>query len=292
MPFELRTIDTPRYLIQVLPLFQDNQSFTNAEFVDATAAIGLSESPRRTRHLTTHWFLLGLLDRTKCGSSFKYALSSYGAIILDNLRFGPSLAIELVHWTWYSGFLRAPVSEWGASWLYQQLSDLIWENSPARIVANKLLANMVELANSTFPDNYPSFNITSITSVIAWLSELDPPFLSKGDPDDPGRNHESNKRQYCSPELVLLAIQLQYTVKRLPFGVPLLMDDELIDSISKICLLDSNQFWPMAEICALTFPKLSRKETAYGTSLSISEPAEFTPPTPRALKSTTSQENR
>ena len=281
MPFEIRSVDTPIYLRGVLPLFRGGTSFTNKELVKTTPTVGLSDSVLRISRLTQSWHILGILDRVKEQKAYRYSLNEFGENLLNELQFNSSLAIELVHWTYYSAWLRSPDSQWGWSWLYQEVCDMMWDNSPSQIIPRKLMTDTVEKANSLFPEQSPSFDVLSIRSVMAWLAAMDPPFLLKKDESDSKSPLLSRKRESCSPELVFLAIQLQYQIKALSFDAPLLMDEALIEAVCKVCMLAPEQFWPMAEICSLTFPSLKRKETLYGTSLMITEAAPFTPPEPR-----------
>lgn len=288
MSFKIWTIDNPNYLKGVLPLFQAGKSFTNSELVQTTPRIGLSDSPKRIAHLTHSWYVLGILERRQeDNKAYRYSLSNFGSDLLNKLQFNPPLAMEFVHWVWYSAWLRSPDPEWGWSWVYQEVCNMLWDSSPDQAVPRKLLADALEKANSLFPDQSPSFDISSVRSVTAWLAALDPPFLVKEDEDDPNSSLFSQKRVSCSPELLFLAIQLQYGTKGLSYGTPLLMDDELIDTVCSVCLLGPDQFWPMAQVCSLTFQALVRKETAYGTSWTITEPAPFTPPPPRSAKAKT-----
>jgi len=287
MSFKIWSIDKPTYLKGVLPLFQGGSSITNSELVQTTPRIGLSDSPRRIAHLTQSWYVLGILERMQEeNKAYRYSLSSFGVDLLSKLQFNPPLAIEFVHWIWYSAWLRSPDPEWGWSWVYQEVTNMLWESSPSQAMPRKLLADALERANSLFPEESPSFDVTSVRSVTAWLAAMDPPFLIKEDENDPNSPLLSRKRESCSPELLFLAIQLQYQTKGLPFDTPLLMDEELVGTVCSVCMLAPEQFWPMAEVCSLTFPALVRKETAYGTSWTITEPAPFTPPSPRSAKAT------
>lgn len=287
MSFKIWSIDNPTYLKGVLPLLRGGTNFTNSELVKATPIVGLSDSLKRIEHITKSWYVLGILDRVReQNQAYRYSLNEYGENLLDKLQFNPPLAIEFVHWAWYSAWLRSPHFEWGWSWVYQEACNTMWENSPSQIVTKKLLADTLEKANLLFPEQAPSFDILSIRSVMAWLAAMAPPFLVKENEADPQSSFLSRKRGSCSPELMFLAIQLQYQAKGLPFGAPLLIDEALIEAVCKVCMLAPEQFWPMAEICSLTFASLVRKETLYGASLMITEVAPFTPPEPRPLKTT------
>lgn len=293
MSFKIWGIDKPAYLRGVLPFFQSEATFTNSELADVTPTVGLSDHVRRIGHLTQSWYILGILDRVReQNQAYRYSLSEFGENLLNELQFNSSLAIELVHWAYYSAWLRSPDFQWGWSWVYQEVCDVMWDNSPSQIVPRKLMADTLEEANSLFPEQAPSFDIVSIRSVTSWLAIIEPPFLIKKDKSDPNSPLLSRKRENCSPELLFLAIQLQYQVKGLPFGTPLLMDEALIETVCKVCMLAPEQFWPMAEICGLTFPSLVRQESLYGTSLMITEAAPFTSPEPRPLKASPEQEIR
>ncbi len=291
MTFKIWDVDNPMHLKGVLPLFQTDTSFTNTELIRITPKVGLSNHIRRIGHLTQSWYILGILDRVKDEKqAYRYRISEFGSYILNTLQFSPSLTIDFLHWAWYSAWLRSPNFEWGWSWTYQTTCNAMWESSSGQVIPKKLAADTLEKANLQFPTEAPAFNIQSIRNVMTWLSAMEPPFLIKKDETQTGGSWLSRKRESCSPELLFLAIQLQYQTKGLPFGTPLLIDDEIIEAVSKVCLLASEQFWPMVELCGLTFASLTRKETSYGTSLTVTELAPFTPPEPRSLKSTSDME--
>ncbi|MCK4473219.1 MAG: hypothetical protein KAW49_15660, partial [Anaerolineae bacterium] len=194
MPFEIRSVDTPIYLRGVLPLFRGGTSFTNKELVKTTPTVGLSDSVLRISRLTQSWHILGILDRIKEQKSYRYSLNEFGENLLNELQFNSSLAIEIVHWTYYSAWLRSPDFQWGWSWVYQEVCDVMWDNSPSQIIPRKLMADTVEKANSLFPEQSPSFDVLSIRSVMAWLAAMDPPFLLKKDESDSKSPLLSRKR--------------------------------------------------------------------------------------------------
>lgn len=292
MTFKMWTIDTPEYLKGVLPLFQTDTSFTNSELAKKTSAIGLSDNLRRIAHLLQSWYLLGILDRTKeQNQPYRYRLSEFGQAILEILQFNPSLTMEFMHWAWYSAWLRLPNLEQGWSWVYMEACHALWESSPSQVIPKKLVADTLEKASLQFLEKVPLADIEFVRSIMSWLSALEPPFLEKKDETKTSSVWISRKRESCSPELVFLAIQLQYQIKDLSFGTPLLMDEKIIEVVCKVCMLAPEQFWPMVELCSLTFASLVRKETAYGTSLMVLEPAPFTPPEPRSLKLTSTEED-
>lgn len=283
MSFQLWTTDNPTYLKEILPFFQTPTGLTNEELVEATGRIGLSDSVKRIAHMTQFWYILGILDRElEPTRAYRYKLSKFGEDILNSLQFGSSMPFELVHWSMYSAWLRTSDFEWGWSWLYKEACDEMWEHSPDQVVTKKLQSALLERANMRFPELAPTFDVQAVRSVTYWLSALDPPFLVKEDESKKGSPWLSQRRRRCSPELLFLSIQLQYHTKGLSFGTPLLMNDDLVDALCKVCMLDPDEFWPMAEVSSLTFPYLVRKETAYGTALTIAEVAPFTPPEPRA----------
>ena len=294
MSFKLWSIDGPKYFEQVLPLFQTGICLTNIELVQLTEDILLSSSVRSIGHLAQFWFVLGVLDRTKDPRrGYKYSLSEFGKSTLQSLQFNTSLAVDLLHWTIHSTWWRSPEFVRGWSWLYQEACDTMWEDSPKEVIPKKLLSDMSERANSQFQSGAsPTFSIQSIRTVMRWLSALEPPFLTKKEETNRGSPWLSHRRESCSPELLFLALQIQYRVKDLPFGTSLLMDDDLVETVCKTCLLAPERFWPMVELCSLTFPALTRKETSYGTSLMIAEAAPFTPPEPRALATSSRQDSR
>jgi hypothetical protein len=284
MSFEIYSIDGPDYLVKILPLFGNGSSYTSQELADVVRYMGLSIHPRRSRHLLQVWFTLGFLDRLVGKKrAYRYCLSTFGEDLLNKLSFNKTLCLELAHWAWYSAWWRSQDFERAWAWLYQDVCNFLWDSSPSEVIVKQIRANAINRAMEIYPDHKPALDDQSIGSILAWQVELDPPFLIRKESGESKKGLQSKKRDSCSPELLYLAIQLQYYIKNLPFNTPILIDDLMIESICKICLLNQEQFWPLVNICLLTFSSLSRKETVYGSSLTIMEPANFTPPPPRSL---------
>jgi len=281
MSFQIFSIDSSEYLIKVLPLFRGGKSYTSNELADLFNSLDLSVHPRRCRHLLQIWYVLGFLNRDRVGNAYNYELSDFGKGLLKKLQFNQPLAVELAHWAWYSAWLRSPEFEIAWSWLYQDICNLLWEASPNVINAKQLTAIAVENAALLYPNQNQALDNASIGAILSWLATMDPPFLIKEDRESSRSSLVSQKRDSCNPELMYLSIQLQYYIKGITFGTPLLIEEQIINAICKTCLLRLEQFWPMVELCSITFNSLVRKETAYGTSLSIDAAAPFTPPYPR-----------
>ena len=282
MSFQIFSVDNPDYLKKILPLFRGGERLTALELSQSVDSLGLSMHPRRSRHLLQIWYVLGFMERRKeNGGAFRYQLSSFGTELLNHLSFNESLAIELGHLAWYSAWLRAPDFERAWSWLYFDICNLLWERSPSIIVPKQLTADAVERAAAKYPDELPALDTLSINSVLMWLTALEPSFLNRG--QEKGY-WSSQLRDSCSPELMYLAIQLQYSIRELSLGSSILIDDEFISSVCRTCLLSSQSFWPLVEICDLTFSTLAKKETAYGTSIIVYDTATFTPPIPRSTR--------
>lgn len=287
MSFKLWTTDTPQFIKELLPTFHTSSGYNNMELVTVAERLGISQSARLMRRLMQFWYALGILDREKeTSGAYRYTISYFGDNVLDSIQFGATMTYDLIHWSMYSAWIRIPNFEWGWSWLYRETCDEVWESSPGEIAVKRLQAALLERANHAFPELSPTFDVNTIRAVASWLSALEPPFLVKAHESSKSARLLSRKRERCSPELLFLSLQLQYTLRGLPFGTPLLMDEELIAAVCRVCMLDSAQFWPMAELCGLMFPSLTRKETAYGTSLTVSEAAPFTPPLPRGTGTT------
>lgn len=287
MPFHLWSTDTPEYIETFLPVFAKQKSYSNQELVDVSTTMGETDVERRISHLNQFWYTLGLLDRNKDGHKYIYSISEFGEKILPLLNFNAALCFDILHFALINAWKQDQHENWGWSWVYRAVGKLLWKGEVREVDSSNLLARVNDLADQEIPDFRAKINPIAMGTSFKWMSSLTPPFLIKDDPDKSDRTvkYGVQRREFCNPELILLAVCLEYQGRGIPFGSPLVMDEGAVDSISETCLLDNNQFWPVMDLADITFNNLvQKKETLYGTSILLAAQPDFYPPDPRLLE--------
>lgn len=286
MPFHLWSTDTPEYIEKVLPIFGSGNTYTNKELAENTPDSGATDNIRRLGHLTQFWYTLGLLDRKKDGSTYYYSLSKFGESTLSLLNFNKSLCFDLLHYALLNAWIQDQHENWGWSWVYKTTTDLLWESDNQEIENNIIHAQVMEIADVELSDWEAKVDPVAMTTTANWLARLSPPFLIRDSEDESSKSikYRVVKREYCNPELMLLAVALEYHYRELPFGTPMVMDENTITNVCRVCLLDPSQFWPVIDLAAITFANyLHKKDTLYGTSVALLEQPDHLPPNPRRL---------
>lgn len=62
------------------------------------------------------------------------------------------------------------------------------------------------------------------------------------------------------------------TVEGVPYGTALAINEQQIEAICKVCLLDPEHFWEMADLTQMTVSGYEIHQGQWGTSLTLESP--------------------
>lgn len=222
-------------------------------FVDAFASMGMGE-----------------IQVGKSVPRIKYfQLTKFGKQVKDTYSTNRDLFFDLIHFSFYSTWMRT-LDVWrGRFWLYVSICDDLWENAPAEMDNFELAGKMQRESQRLFSEYQPSFTARSVRAVFPWLGALNPPFLSKY---DNVKHLCSKRRTYCTPQLFHLATDLAYTSLQIHYGTSLAVDESIVKAICKTCLLDPDKFWDMADRTQMSIRGYEIRKGQFGTSISLDGP--------------------
>jgi hypothetical protein len=218
------------------------------------------------------WTLSGIgdsfVERSK-GRMTYFRLSEYGKYIQEMYSTNRELFFDLIHFTFYSAWVRSNDVWRGRFWLYATICDDLWDYAPAEMDSIELASKMQSESQRLFSEYQPTFPERSVRSIFPWLGALTPPFLQKC-----GQRSLlcSKRRAYCTPQLFHLATDLAYTSRQLLYGTSLAVDDTIIQAICKTCLLDPDKFWDMADRTQMSIRGFEIRKGQFGTSISLEGP--------------------
>jgi len=202
------------------------------------------------------------------GKRVYFQISPFGHYLQEIYSTNNVLFFEIIHFIFYSTWLRTNDIRKARFWVYKQVCDDLWVNAPSKMDSFNLASRIQSLAHETFPDYYPAFSERSARAVFPWVNALTPSFLVQ-----PGAKSEylSNKRNYCTSQLFNLAIDLIYTLRKLNYGTSLNIDDGMINEVSMICLLDPERFWEMAERTQMMIKGFEVRKSQWGPTITLNQ---------------------
>lgn len=259
MKFHFEHNVTPKHVAALLALFGSEKALNKEEIRDRLKANAHRISDDYLRRNLIG--LVGIGSLRKVGASFE--LSELGDRLARLLQFRPNVFFDLMHYLYYATWDQNPSEQVAFSWTYQNICDILWASRPSKIDGNAVANEIYRRIEREFSQaQKPSISHWAVHGVCNWLATLDPPFMKPG-----SKNHSSEGRRTCSPELILLAIDYLYRKNGIPYGTTLLLDEPKIAAITAFCLLYPASFEPMLETTLNSFSVLKCQSTLWGRSL-------------------------
>lgn len=134
---------------------------------------------------------------------------------------------------------------------------------------------LIEHVGETFHRNAMALSTNSINGILNWLRDLDPSVINE---TKKGRQQELyfSRRDFCAPELFLLAVDHCYKRSGIEYQSNLLLDPECEQMICKICLLNPSYFRSVLEWTCERYEFIHQNTGAgWGQYLVLSRPPTF-----------------
>lgn len=273
--FQFSNAVSPRYLEPLLLQLQHGQWYSTAQFTGLLRSNGLDVKGNgiALSNMST-WSLAGLGQIEKRGTGFikknVFQLTELGKQLVDTYSTNSELFYDLMHFLFYSTYRRSNDVRRGRFWLYASVCNKLWQEAPA-LTDTSALTNWLQIEiRISFPGYDPSFSEQSVGGVFSWLQTLVPQFLARK-----GSKIQlySTRRSHCTPQLFHLATDLVYTtVEGLQYGSSLAINERHIEAICKVCLLDTERFWDMADLTEMTINGFEIRRGQWGTSIALEGP--------------------
>ena len=266
---------SPRYIEPLFLRLEYGTWYSQADMRSLLRSGGLDvKGDNIVQNNTAVWTLAGLgrsrlVESTGRIPSRLFQLSELGKEVAATYSTNRDLFFDLMHFFFYSTWIRSHQVVRARFWLYASMCDVLWAEAPAETDSFQLTNLLQVECRATFPEHNPSFSERSARSVFTWLGFLTPPFLSKC-----GKTSQlcSERRSYCTPQLFHLAVDLTYSSMGLQYGTSMAIDDDRISTICKACLLDPSRFWYMAELAQMNMRGFDIRRGQWGTSLVLEGP--------------------
>ena len=267
MKFHIEQNVTPEHVRVILPMLST---------ANAVGALQIYQAAQQMGHRITYDYVrrnlkvladLGLLkDQARL-----FTLSPSGVAAQALLRLKPAAFQDVMHFLFYTSWDITYTSELAFCWTYQTICNLLWDARPTVIQGQKLVADVVDLAQTRFPEQGRiALTDWAIEGAYQWLRALEPPFVKV--PAAGGRRKTGGGRTGCSTELLLLAVDYLYRKLRLPYQSSLPLDEVRIRSICQLCLLDTTSFKETADATVKAFGPLTAHGNERAMTLTLTRP--------------------
>src|SRR5438876_11137452 len=175
---------SPRYVEPLLLQLQHNLGYSTVQFTSLLHSSGLDVKGNSIAlHNMLTWSLAGLGQIEKQGTRYIkkniIRLTELGKQLVDTYSTNTELFYDLMHFLFYSTYLRSRDVQRGRFWLYASVSDKLWQEAPAPTDTSAMTNRLQIESRDAFPGYDPSFSEQSVGGIFSWLQTLVPPFLSK-----------------------------------------------------------------------------------------------------------------
>jgi hypothetical protein len=159
-------------------------------------------------------------------------ITPFGETISELELQKPDLFVDMVHYYQYTLWNSKRPQAYCFSWTYRSLCELLWESATYSVVDRRDVAAELEAkARSAFSRAEIALSPKSVGGALLWLTELIPSvFDENGD--------VFTRRNFCPPELFVLAVDYIYCADCTDYGTNLLLTEDRCETICKVCLLD------------------------------------------------------
>jgi len=172
---------------------------------------------------------------------------------------------DVLHFLMYSGWQPGEPLHFLPSWAYRRYCDHYWQLNIVELTSNFLDQQVTEIINdaeNAFTEmgiaefDGISFSRKSLLGGRKWLEALRPSVLEDG---------KFQRRDFCPPELLLLAIGYVMRDELEAVDVDILLSHARREEICRVCLLDPSAFDQTLDWMIPLFPKviLSSEDAGY-----------------------------
>jgi hypothetical protein len=218
---------------------------------------------RSSDQLLTSLGNLRIIKRKEHGEIY---LSELGKLVANAAKYNPALVPDLIHFTYFTFYnKKEPSSRF--SWAYQLVCKHLWQLRSTAINAHHLVTLVQEQAQVTFPDYNEygiSFSQNSVAGIVNWLEALNPSCVTHSQSGE----RLFSRRQYCSNELLLLALEYMRVKDGNLLGAQLRLSNDVRQAIACLCLVEEEYLDDLFQSTAEAFDLILR-QTERGNWISL-----------------------
>ena len=241
-------------LLSYIDQHREQQIETIADLIGFASEIGLKKDEGES--IAAMMQLLGLISRDALGVQITNLGDSF-------LQIRESDQNDVLHFLFYILWTASEPAIAVKSWSYRYNVDRYWDMQTAVLDSDNVARRVEEARNDAeaafaemgFSELDPaSFGPKSLAAIHKWLSTLKPPVIE---------NDTFNRRSFCPPELLLLALGWVVSREGLP-DTDVLLSRETRDAVCRVCLLEPTAFDRALDWMIPIFPHVIASGTSAG----------------------------
>jgi hypothetical protein len=227
--FHVRHDFTPVHGREALLLLVNAPALGNDDLLQRARVRGLELGERRSPDKVVASLRdLGLASRSGHRATGPIELTPLGRELAVVAQRDPLLFGEFIHLRyWWLWAVHNPAAHF--SWAYRTVTNLLWEEAPTTVDADRLVAAVLEAAEREFGVFGASFSPSSVLGILHWLRALSPPCLAGSD---------FQRRAACPPEAVVSALEGIQVTRGRPLDAPLRLDGAGRELACRATMLD------------------------------------------------------
>jgi hypothetical protein len=253
----------PRLAEELLILLWDKSPCRVEALLRAATDRGYRLASRSPDQLLASLGNLRIIERKEHSEIY---LTDLGKFIARIAKYNPSLMADLIHFTYYVLYdENDPTSRF--SWAYQLVCNYLWQSRSIPISTHHLVTVVQEEAQKAFADydEYGvSFSQNSVAGIINWLEALNPSCMTQASFGE----RIFTRREYCSSELVLLALEYIRVKNSDPSGIQLRLSNDVRQAVAHLCLVEEECLDGLFQSTAEAFDLILR-QTERGNWISL-----------------------
>lgn len=219
---------TPVEMSYTLLCINKDEELNNKDFLERFSEKGFAVGKKYTDNFRRLVDLGALLEKYK-GTRKYYSITPKGLRLKNVLFFKEDLFYEVLHYLHYYSSLNCINREY--FWTYKFVCDSLYKLGSLYAAPRKLLNPLVEELQTKFGQTRVVIDGRSISKVIQFLRALNQfsPIIN---------SQYIPRKELFEPELLLVAIDYTYKVYGLNYGIPLVLNEQVRETLCYFCLLD------------------------------------------------------
>jgi hypothetical protein len=232
----------------IAALFRTGERFLSvSELLEFADKLGIGSRPE----ISSIAQLMGLLCKTEQSIELSATGRAFAAIRSEARG-------DILHFLMYSSWDRACPANNLPSWAYRRICHDYWDSQAVILTTAYLEQQVTEIINQAETEfdelgledtGGISFSSKSLRGARRWLEALQPPVIVDG---------KFERRDFCPPELMLLAIGFALRDDPDVLDVDILLSRDLREAICRVCLLDPAVFDDTLDWMLPFFPDVIR----------------------------------
>ncbi|OQA23059.1 MAG: hypothetical protein BWY63_00475 [Chloroflexi bacterium ADurb.Bin360] len=259
----------PEDVYKTLKCLSASYPMSTTKVFDTLEDQGMPVRSRRTETLR-RLFDLGLANQSRDTQAvISYTLNDLGIKLCEIDNFESELVPDLLHYLHYSSYNYQNPESRKYLWSYRQCSIIAWHRgrlaAPKEMAAEIQSLMMEEFKHLDFTARIGArFDSTAVNRWKNWVDNLSPPpFNNKG---------SLERRQSAHYELAALALDDLYRHRHYRYGDPVIIDETLLDELSRIFFLDPVCCRELLDLAARLISDIKLADTFAGTSVTLMAP--------------------